>query len=134
MNSEDAKDYPYTFDQSVCRTCRGTCCRGSGGYVWVTMEDIEKIAAYQKIDLETFSNNYVRAVQGELSLQERQRNGENFCCFFDEVDEKCMIYPVRPGQCRSYPFWDIYHNHPRRVETACPGVRLKGVTYSRKKR
>lgn len=115
-------DYPYTFDQKACRSCRGTCCRGSGGYVWVTMEEMERIAAAREMDLATFSNIYMRTVQGKLALQERRINGEHLCCFFDPIDGMCSIYPDRPEQCRTYPFWEIYRDYPDRVRKACPGV------------
>ncbi|MFO8035751.1 MAG: YkgJ family cysteine cluster protein, partial [Anaerolineales bacterium] len=98
-------DYPYTFDPSACRHCGGACCRGSGGVVWITPEEMENMASVRKMDLETFADLYVRVVQGKLALQERRINGEFLCCFFDLHEAKCTIYPERPQQCRTYPFW-----------------------------
>lgn len=119
---EVGDNFPYKFDGRACLNCPGTCCRGSGGYVWVTMEDIEDITAHKNMDLETFVQLYVRAVQGRLSLQERKMDGEHLCCMFDPYEARCTIYPVRPEQCRTYPFWEIYRDYPHRVRKACPGV------------
>lgn len=86
---------------------------------------MERMATLKMMDLETFADLYVRAVQGKLALQERRVNGEFLCCFFDTRDAKCAIYPERPEQCRTYPFWDMYRDRPQQVLKACPGVTLK---------
>lgn len=85
------------------------------------------MASLRKMDLETFADLYVRAVQGKLALQERRVNGELLCCFFDPYEAKCTIYAERPRQCRTYPFWEIYRDRPQEVLKACPGVTLKGA-------
>jgi hypothetical protein len=44
------------------------------------------------------------------------------CVFYQEG---CLIYPVRPYQCRSYPFWKKNLVSPREWSNAarsCPGV------------
>lgn len=121
---EMGRDFPYTFDGRACSACCGACCRGSGGYVWITVEEMERIAAFREMDLETFAHVYIRAVSGKLSLQERKLDGEHLCCMFDPYESRCTIYPVRPEQCHTYPFWEIYRNYPQRVRKACPGVSL----------
>ncbi len=88
------------------------------------MEDMEDIAAHKGMDLETFAHLYVRAVGGKLSLQEWKMEGEHLCCMFDPYEARCTIYPVRPEQCRTYPFWEMYRDYPDRVRKACPGVSL----------
>jgi Fe-S-cluster containining protein len=77
------------------------------------------------LDVALFSKQYVRQVQGRLSLQERVINGEHFCCFFDPIDCQCTIYQSRPKQCRTFPFWDKFKKAPQALLDECPGVFLK---------
>jgi Fe-S-cluster containining protein len=46
--------------------------------------------------------------------------------------KECMIYPVRPSQCRSWPFWPGNLVNPDGWDTAakkCPGIN-RGEVYS----
>lgn len=122
---DNQEDFPYYFDSHACQTCSGTCCRGFGGYVWIRIEELEIIAGTRKMDVAAFAGQYIRQVQGRLSLQERVINGEHFCCFFDPMDARCTIYQNRPQQCRTFPFWDRYKKAPHALLAECPGVALK---------
>jgi Fe-S-cluster containining protein len=54
-------------------------------------------------------------------LQERA-NGD---CVFWHREKGCTIYPVRPPQCRSWPFWDSNVATPEdwdRTCQICPGA------------
>lgn len=116
--------YHYSFDPEACQECLGGCCRGSDGYVWLTMDEMVEIAEAKGIDLESFSNSYLRLVLGRLALQQRRINGEYLCCFFDPFQRKCTIYPERPEQCRTYPFWEQFRDDPRELLQECPGIRI----------
>ena len=79
------------------------------------------------MDREQVIERYVRRVGRRQSLVEKP----NLDCVF--WDNGCTIYPVRPTQCRTYPFW------PENVESKeeweaederCPGIG-KGRRYSR---
>ena len=83
-----------------CTGC-GQCCTGAPGYVWVTEDEMESIAAYLKIPLQDFMKKYVRRVGDRLALVERPKN---FDCVFLK-DKKCEIYPIRPKQCKTFPWW-----------------------------
>ena len=84
-----------------CTGC-GQCCTGAPGYVWVTDKEIEEMAAYIEISPEDFVKRYVRkAPGGRLALIERPKNYD--CVFLK--DKKCTIYPVRPKQCQTFPWW-----------------------------
>lgn len=122
-SSQDA--FPYLFDSNGCSSCRGRCCRGFGGYIWVSPKEIELMAHAKGMDIGSFSKQFVRQVKGRLSLQERLINGEHFCCFFDAVDCNCIIYSFRPNQCRSFPFWDQFKSDPKKLFQECPGVFMK---------
>ena len=123
MNTQN--DFPYNFNNNACTTCSGNCCRGFGGFVWINMEELEKIANTRKMNVSLFSKQYVRGVQGRLALQERVINGEHFCCFFDYIDCQCTIYQSRPGQCKTFPFWNQFKKDPQKLLVECPGVTLK---------
>lgn len=86
------------------------------------MEELEKMADTRKMDVALFARQYVRRVQGRLSLQELVINGEHFCCFFDPIDRHCTLYQSRPEQCRTFPFWNQFKNDPQELLAECPGV------------
>lgn len=117
----DLSDFPFTFDQSACADCRGACCRW-GGYVWVTEGDIQAMAEIMNLELESFANQYVKAAYGRLSLQERLREGEHHCAMFDPYNCRCLVYPARPEQCRTFPFWEAYQENFQELLKLCPGV------------
>jgi uncharacterized protein len=106
------------FDNSACTGCGGKCCRGLGGYVWISMAEVEEMAAAKGMDRDRFARCFVRQVGGRLSLQERRINGEYLCCFFDPIACHCTIYPQRPKQCKTFPFWD----QDNQVFEECPGI------------
>ncbi len=84
--------------QFECTQC-GNCCTGDPGYVWVTPEEIKATADFLEMPHSEFRRKYVRKAKGRFSLVERA-NGD--CVFYQEG---CSIYPVRPSQCRTFPFW-----------------------------
>jgi Fe-S-cluster containining protein len=84
-----------------CTGCGG-CCTGGPGYTFVSIEEMEEIANHLNLSLDAFTKKYVRKVLGDrFSLLENPKNYD--CVFLKE--KKCSIYPVRPTQCRTYPFW-----------------------------
>lgn len=117
--------FPYQFTPQTCGSCPGNCCRGREGYIWVTVEDIARQAAYLQMAPEDFTREYVRRAEGRFSLQERKSDGEYLCCFFNPDERRCLIYPVRPNQCRTFPFWESFRTDPADVLEECPGVRLR---------
>ena len=117
---ENQNNFPYTFNERACKTCSGNCCRGFSGYVWIQLEELEKIASTMEMDPVLFSRQYLRRVNGRLSLQERFINGEHICCFFDPIESQCTIYQSRPVQCRTFPFWDQFKKDTRDLFLECP--------------
>lgn len=106
-----------------CTQC-GNCCSGAPGYVWVTKEDRRAIAEFLKAPSGALDERHVRRVGFRYSLNEH-RNGD--CIFLKSVDGKriCGIYPVRPLQCRTWPFWHHNLRSPEAWQAAaetCPGM------------
>ena len=106
-----------------CTQC-GNCCSGGPGYVWLTLEDMTRIAGFLNMPFDDFTRKYVRKAKGAFSLIERA----NFdCIFLKRADGKatCSIYPVRPMQCRTWPFWEMNLTTPdawTHAASRCPGM------------
>lgn len=108
-----------------CQQC-GHCCRGKPGVVWVNKEEIIRISNYLKIPINKFGKGYLRRIDTRYSLIELSNSD---CIMYDDG---CKIYPVRPYQCYSFPFW--LDNVETRVaweslKDFCPGID-KGRLYS----
>jgi Fe-S-cluster containining protein len=104
----------------TCTRC-GNCCTGAPGYVWVNEEEIARIAAHRGQSVEEVWYLFVRLTPRGPALRE-QSNGD---CVFYEAGVGCTIYPVRPRQCRSWPFWESNLASPEAwAETCkvCPGA------------
>lgn len=121
---DDVNEYSFRFDNSVCEQCRGHCCRGQQGYVWVTIEQITSMAQSLGVDINQFSMQYIRRVGQRYSLLEQYVNDEYCCCFLDTDTGQCNIYQQRPAQCRNYPYWPKYKNEEQILQLIdqCPGV------------
>ena len=105
----------------ACQQC-GNCCTGSPGFVWVTDDDIRAIAEYLDKPVGEIRLLQTRPARGKMSLTEFA-NGD--CVFFDPHSRTCTIYPVRPVQCRTWPFWKSNLASPELWDQAdkdCPGV------------
>jgi Fe-S-cluster containining protein len=81
-----------------------------------------EIARVMKLSLEDFADEYVKAAYGRLSLQERLREGEYHCALFDPYQSRCLVYQVRPRQCRTFPYWEQYLTNYQQLLELCPGV------------
>ena len=99
----------------TCTGC-GDCCSGAPGYVWVSDEDIERLATHLGLDVLTFERRFVRRVGIRHSLIEYS-NGD--CVFFDPEKRNCSVYSARPLQCRTWPFWDSNIRSPAAWERTC---------------
>jgi Fe-S-cluster containining protein len=97
-----------------CTRC-GNCCTGAPGVVWVNDEEIAAIAEYRGEEAAKLERHYTRMVGGRRSLRERA-NGD--CVFWDR-EAGCTIYPVRPRQCRTWPFWESNVVTPEAWEETC---------------
>jgi uncharacterized protein len=116
-----AEETPWYRDGLAfeCTRC-GDCCTGAPGYVWVDAEEIDRLARFRGIAPEEFSRRYVRRVGHRYSLIEKP-GGD--CIFWDPA-VGCTVYPARPTQCRTWPFWSENIETPEAWEAVtrvCPG-------------
>jgi Fe-S-cluster containining protein len=103
-----------------CTRC-GNCCTGAPGFVWVNDEEIRRIAEHRGEPVEEVRGLYTMRAREGRSLREKA-NGD--CVFFDRA-AGCTIYPVRPRQCRTWPFWESNVATPdtwQRTREVCPGA------------
>lgn len=115
--------YRYKFAPSACETCGGRCCTGESGYIWMNYDEIANMAAFLELDIEEFARVYLRKVKHRYSLVEKRLSEDNFACiFFDESKNRCLVYEVRPLQCRTFPFWEQFKNNEDEVKKECPGI------------
>jgi Fe-S-cluster containining protein len=103
----------------TCTRC-GHCCTGEPGFVWVTDEDLAAIATHRGEALDEVRSLYTRSTPRGRTLRE-QGNGD--CVFYDR-HQGCTVYPARPPQCRTWPFWESNVASPEaweRTRAVCPG-------------
>ena len=119
------------YRDGLCFSCTqcGNCCTGAPGVVWVTDEEIARIAEVTGKSLGEIRLFHTRIVGGRVSLREHA-NGD--CTFFDPAKRTCTIYEARPVQCRTWPFWNSNLESPKAwedVKKDCPGAG-QGAFYS----
>lgn len=130
----------------TCTQC-GNCCTGGPGYVWISPEEIGRLAEFLKLTARQVIERYCRKIGDRYSLKEnRNQRGEYDCVFLREEptpagsgeqvshgQRVCTIYSVRPLQCRTWPFWEGNLMSPenwKRAAGRCPGMD-RGKTYNR---
>jgi Fe-S-cluster containining protein len=103
-----------------CTRC-GNCCTGEPGYVWVDADDLATIADFLGEPVDDVRSLYTRRARRGQTLREKA-NGD---CVFYERSQGCTIYPVRPPQCRTWPFWESNVATPqdwKETCAVCPGA------------
>lgn len=123
MNLMTHDQYDYSFDPNACSSCGGACCTGESGYIWTKYSEIENIARFLDLSVEDFARKYLRKVKHRYSLTEKLIEENNYACiFFSPERKQCTIYPVRPLQCRTFPFWEQFKSNEQEVRDECPGI------------
>jgi Fe-S-cluster containining protein len=137
-------DRPWYADglNFTCQQC-GNCCTGGPGYVWVSDVELDRLADYLKLTREDVIQKYCRRVGGRYSLKEIRRGQLYDCVFLTESKASagngdrvvhstrgCSIYPVRPLQCRTWPFWPGNLSSKNAWERAGKGCH--GINHGRK--
>ncbi|WP_161635204.1 YkgJ family cysteine cluster protein [Desulfovermiculus halophilus] len=119
----------YFFDSGVRFTCRqcGQCCTGDSGTVYVSGPEIKAIAEFLHCSVQELCARALYPFKDSYSIQE---DSDGSCLFYRGG---CSIYPVRPAQCRSYPFWTKAMRSAyawKQTARECPGIGC-GRLYSR---
>ena len=103
----------------TCQTGCTKCCEIKG-FVYLSEEDVERAAKYLSLTREAFEAKYVVRYPHVIRL----RKPLHAQCHF-LTSGGCSIHPVKPTQCRLYPFWpelveDVEEWH--RASELCPGI------------
>jgi len=88
--------------------------------VYLSDYDVGAIAGHLGLSEERFLERYCKEVDGWITL----RMDEPACPFLQE-DSRCGIYPVRPKQCATWPFWEenlVKATWEGAVKECCPGI------------
>ncbi|MCF7801201.1 MAG: YkgJ family cysteine cluster protein [Candidatus Marinimicrobia bacterium] len=108
-----------------CTGC-GNCCKLAGGFVYVTDDEIKAMSEHLKLSLTAFTDKYLEIHKNRYVLKSR---GD--ACILLE-NEACIVYPARPVQCRTFPFWPSNLKSKYRwkmTQLECEGIG-KGRLYS----
>lgn len=117
------KDYQYKFNASACSNCPGNCCIGEHGYIWITVDEIEKLAAHLKLSVKDVMDKYIIKYGYRFSLTEYKIDDKNYACIFFDLEKKqCSIYEARPSQCRTFPFWEHFKDNIEELKEECPAI------------
>ncbi|WP_299670951.1 YkgJ family cysteine cluster protein [uncultured Polaribacter sp.] len=86
------------FKKTDCLDC-GNCCKTTSPIF--TDKDTERISKHLKMKVADFQNQYLERDQDDFMVLKTAP-----CSFFDESDNSCFIYDVRPKACSDYPHTD----------------------------
>jgi len=119
-----SKEYESHFivlaEQAIfeCVRCGG-CCQGED-YASINDHDIEQIARVKGCSFKDARDRFTDPDPKGRSIYRMLKNvgAENFCVFFDEANNNCMVYESRPSICKMHPMINFDGN----FNLKCPGT------------
>ena len=102
----------------ACQGC-GRCCTGEPGTVYVTPGEAASIADFLRLGLAKLKETHLYPFRDGYSIREDDQGN---CLLYNNG---CLIYSVRPAQCRCFPFWRknlATRKFWSEVERECPGI------------
>lgn len=122
--------FDFSFDPAACDPCQGRCCRGESGTVHVDEQEMQALADCLRMNIIDFINTCLVRKENRLTIKEKRTETESICVFFDTGNNRCSVYPARPTQCRTFPFWDFFKGKFSLAAAECPGVRHRDAAGS----
>ncbi|MEZ5965742.1 MAG: YkgJ family cysteine cluster protein [Planctomycetota bacterium] len=119
-HASDPSAYPFVF---ACLRS-GNCCAIPDGVVRITARDEAAMAEHLGLTAPAFRSRYVQRGTDRL------KDGLGGRCVFlreGRAGAACEVYPARPTQCRTWPYWPELLRSPERLQAAlrtCPGITL----------
>lgn len=135
----DAEGNPKTENglRFNCTMC-GNCCTGVPGTVMLDASERAALALHLGVSEPEFIEQYTKAIDGGISLDERLTAFGWDCVFLDRTTVPgkavCGAYEARPKQCRTWPFWNRNLTDERawdRAGVTCPGMNTGPLTPAR---
>ena len=121
---EREKWYPagLCFECHQCGQCRSG---PDEGYIWAAAKEVQFIADYLQITVPELQKRFLKRIGTRSSIIEDPVTKD--CIFLNKADGqgRCAIYPVRPNQCRTWPFWASNLRSPAAWNSAamrCGGI------------
>jgi len=113
---------PKLVGMNLRFACQPGCtkCCNVQGYVYITEENLRQMAKYTGFPVKTFERKFVVRFEQVLRLR-KPRNSQ--CHFLTQ--DGCSVHPVKPVQCRLYPFWPELVEERANWEAerkVCPGI------------
>jgi Fe-S-cluster containining protein len=102
-----------------CQRGCTNCCEVQG-YVYLTEDNLREAARFLGMTAAAFERRYVYRTRHLLRLRKPR---DKQCHFL--VGGGCSIHPVKPVQCRLFPFWPELVEDPgawKRAARSCPGI------------
>ena len=115
-----------------CSKCPAYCC-SIYERVQVTKRDINRLANYFGVDVETAQRRFTTTWQGEHILKRKADPIFGKACkFLDPATRRCTIYEGRPSVCREFPdrtrcaYYDLltFERSQQGDETVLPLVQI----------
>ena len=85
-----------------CTGCGGCCTGGTDHVVETSAPEREAIRDFLGLSRNWFRRRYLTRLDAAVTGIRLGRDGR---CPFLGRDNRCRVYPVRPRQCRTYPWW-----------------------------
>jgi len=107
--------------------CQPGCiqCCDRHGFVYITEADLGRMAAFLGITEAEFEAKYVYRTAHQIRLRKPRASQCHFLKKNDAGRGSCSVHPVKPVQCRTYPFWpelveyrDVWQHEAKK----CPGI------------
>ena len=100
-----------------CTRC-GACCRRAG-LVSISERELGLLARHLRLTPSTLRRRYGidREDDGSYALEVEEGGA---CPFL--ANDMCSVDPVKPEQCRTFPFWPELIEDPAEMRRACEGV------------
>ncbi len=112
------------YSKGLRFSCQGSghCCANHGeySYVYLTDDEVEGLARELQLSSTEFRERWCTLEEGWTVLRMDEPN----CPFLTE-ERRCSVYPARPKQCSTWPFWteNLREQHWEKVVKAlCPGA------------
>jgi Fe-S-cluster containining protein len=108
----------------ACQPGCTKCCEVHG-FVYITENDLKNIAGHLGMTPKAFEKAYVVRFKHLLRLR-KPRVGQ---CHFLKGGG-CSVHPVKPVQCRLYPFWpELVEDRAKweQERASCPGIGKGGL-------
>jgi hypothetical protein len=103
----------------ACQPGCTKCCNVKG-FVYITENDLQRMALYTGLSAKAFEKKYVVRFKQLLRLRKPRKSQCHFL-----LEGGCSVHEVKPVQCRLYPFWpelveERLHWETERIN--CPGI------------